>query len=125
MKFDRELLIYALLYGSIWFGVHIYILGFPMFWYAIVIASVYATGHYLAGVKRGHIALSADSYALPLPFIIAAVFMGLAWTGITPEDANAYEEIINIVQAYAIAFIGGHASVFLLIFLYSEVFEKR
>lgn len=112
MHLDWEIIFYALVYGMTWFIVHLLIIPEEYLLYAGLIAAIYALGHLVAGVRKGHIALSADSSALPLTFIVVLITM----VYLNFEAINI-EIVVSIVSAYAISLIAGHVILFLLVYV--------
>lgn len=116
MHIDKEIVFYALVYGMTWLGVHLLIIPEEYLLYSCLIAAMYALGHLVAGVKKGHIALSADSHALPMAFMVALITM--VYLNFETIDV---EIVVSMVSAYAISLIAGHVILFSLVYVLEKL----
>lgn len=114
------------LYTTFWLLIHFYFLGdsFPV--YSFLVSVGYGTGHYLAQKHRGHIALSADSLAVPIAFTIVFISILIASIfQVLPQQPEAYTQTtINLTLAFIMSFTGGHAFTMLSVFFFSTIFER-
>lgn len=83
---------------------------------AVVLACTYAGMHYFEMAVRGHLALSADSTAIPVAFGLVAIGALAAHFG-----GVAQADIVGFVLRVPAAWIGGHAAVFGLVFLMDKL----
>jgi hypothetical protein len=124
---DRELFIIASLYALVWFVVHVTIMPIGMLWYSVLIAVAYGGGHLYAGFKRGHIALSADSIAMPaamlvfLPVVIYEVVVLQGAIEVAKGDYTIYDPLLQVIKSFMFAFVGGHAVLFSAAFLWDKI----
>ena len=120
-------LAYPTLYATFWLIVHFVILGLSFPVYATAVSLLYGVGHYFAQKKKGHIALSADSIALPLALltVIASIIIANLFP-VMPVDHDLFiNAVSNFVIAFLVSFAGAHVFVLLSVFLYSYLFEKN
>jgi hypothetical protein len=84
----------------------------PLLVPAVVFAGIYAGMHYYEMTVRGHLALSADSTAVP----VTAVALGLGALA-AHFSGLARDDILSFAWSAAIALVAGHLVVFAVVFL--------
>lgn len=106
-KSDKQFIwVCVISYFTVWLLVLSHGLSWPQMIPALILAGTYAGMHYYEMVARNHCALSADSTAIPVTFLVGALGALVAYlTGIP-----VYSFLVSI----PVAWIAGHAVLFAL-----------
>ena len=115
-----------LLYSGFWLTIHFLILDMSYPLYAIAVSLGYGLGYFLAQQKRGHIGLSADSYALPFAVMIVIVSIIISTQfQMMPSDHELWSLTVSaLIKAFLISFIGAHLFLLACVFIYSYITDK-
>ncbi len=119
MKDRFACLFLTIFYLSFWFLIHYVVIGSTMLLYVAIIPSVYGFGHFFSCKYNDHIALAADSVAVPLTLCIALIVGGveLMMNTIDPK----LEVLVNLFTAFGFSFVGAHIMLFASVYFYEKI----
>ena len=115
-----------IIYMFFWLGAHFLILGNAYPIYSIALSLAYGLGYYLAQEKKGHIGLSADSYALPAAalVIITSIVVASQFQTMPADHELWIKSISKLTAALSISFIGAHLFLLACAFIYSYIMDR-
>lgn len=119
MKDRFACLFLPIFYILCWFLIHYIVIGTLMLFYIVIIPSVYGFGHFLACKYKDHIALSADSIAVPLTLCFAFIVGSIEI--MTNNTDLKLEVLVNLFTAFAFSFMGAHIMLFASVYFYEKI----
>lgn len=105
-------------YTSFWFLIHYIVIGTAMLFYIAIIPPVYGFGHFLACKHKDHIALSADSIAVPLTLGLALIVGSIE---IMVNMDPKLQVLANLFTAFVFSFMGAHIILYVSVYFYEKI----